>query len=107
MNPVNAGFALSILMAIGIVAGRVASPLQGKASPGQVLQSEDVQSCLELRKRVQLENTSEFKVPYDFSFSDRRPESGINFVNRIVDDAGKDYKQVHYDHGTGIAAADI
>ncbi len=44
---------------------------------------------------------------HDFGFADRRSESGITFVNRIVDDAGKHYKAVHYDHGTGLAAADV
>jgi enediyne biosynthesis protein E4 len=46
-------------------------------------------------------------VMHDFQFSDRRAESGITFVNKIVDDAGKDYKVMHYDHGSGICAADV
>ena len=46
-------------------------------------------------------------VFHDFDFQDKRPESGITFVNRVVDDAAKDYKGVHYDHGNGIAIADI
>jgi len=46
-------------------------------------------------------------VPHDFRFSDRRPESGITFANRIVDDAGKNYKLVHYDHGSGVCSADV
>ena len=43
----------------------------------------------------------------DFRFTDRRVESGITFRNRIVDDAGRTYKKVHYDHGTGVCAADV
>ena len=46
-------------------------------------------------------------VFHDFSFTDRLPESGITFVNRVVDDAGKHYKPVHYDHGNGVAVADV
>lgn len=46
-------------------------------------------------------------VVHDFRFSDKREASGITFVNRIVDDAGKTYKAVHYDHGTGVCAADV
>src|SRR5688572_10784731 len=42
-----------------------------------------------------------------FQFTDRLAESGISFKYRIVDDAGKTYKAAHYDHGTGIAIADI
>ena len=34
-------------------------------------------------------------------------ESGITFRHRIVDDAGKTYKAVHYDHGNGLAIADV
>jgi hypothetical protein len=45
-------------------------------------------------------------VPHDFRFAERRAQSGITFVNRIVDDAGKTYKKVHYDHGTGLCATD-
>ena len=44
---------------------------------------------------------------HDFQFTDQLGGSGITFVNRIVDDAGKDYKAVHYDHGTGVCAADV
>ena len=46
-------------------------------------------------------------VFHDFLFQDKQPESGITFVNRVVDDAAKDYKGVHYDHGNGVAIADI
>jgi enediyne biosynthesis protein E4 len=59
------------------------------------------------RKKAQLAAIGEFKVFYDFHFTDRVKESGITFVHRIVDDAGKTYKAVHYDHGNGIAAADV
>jgi len=44
---------------------------------------------------------------HDFQFTDRREASGITFENRSVDDAGKAYKKDHYDHGTGLCAADV
>src|SRR5438046_10469359 len=44
---------------------------------------------------------------HDFQFTDRRESSGIAFENRSVDDAGKAYKHDHYDHGTGLCAADV
>lgn len=44
---------------------------------------------------------------HDFRFTDQVAQSGITFETRIVDDAGKAYKHVHYDHGTGMAAADV
>jgi hypothetical protein len=46
-------------------------------------------------------------VVHDFRFTDQQPASGITFTHRIVDDAGKAYKLVHYDHGGGVCAADV
>jgi hypothetical protein len=34
-------------------------------------------------------------------------ESGITFVQRAVEDVTKNYMAVHYDHGNGIAVADV
>jgi len=44
---------------------------------------------------------------HDFQFTDRLPASGITFKHRIVDDAGRTYKAAHYDHGNGMAVADV
>jgi enediyne biosynthesis protein E4 len=44
---------------------------------------------------------------HDFQFTDRLTASGISFRHRIVDDAGKTYKAAHYDHGNGLAIADV
>ncbi|MES2177927.1 MAG: CRTAC1 family protein [Gemmatimonadota bacterium] len=59
--------------------------------------------------RTREERTLAEKSPafHDFAFADRVRESGITFVNQIVDDAGRDYKAVHYDHGTGICTGDV
>ncbi|SPF55865.1 exported hypothetical protein [Candidatus Sulfopaludibacter sp. SbA4] len=62
---------------------------------------------LPARKKAQIESVSQFKVFYQFQFTDKLKESGITFVHRIVNDAGKTYKPVHYDHGSGIAVADV
>ncbi|MEO8620383.1 MAG: CRTAC1 family protein [bacterium] len=43
----------------------------------------------------------------DFQFRDERTKSGITFVNHVVDDASRSYKKVHYDHGSGVCAADV
>src|SRR5262249_11759405 len=59
------------------------------------------------RKQAQVQTIERFKVFHDFQFSDRVKESGIGFKNQIVDDAGKYFLAVHYDHGNGIAAADV
>jgi hypothetical protein len=55
-------------------------------------------------QRSQAEHWAEF---HDFRFSDRLYASGIRFRNRVVDDVAKDYKPMHYDHGTGLAVADV
>ena len=62
---------------------------------------------LESRKQAQLSTVEKFKVFYDFQFTDRIKQSGIRFIHRIVDDAGVNYKPVHYDHGNGVAVADV
>jgi hypothetical protein len=62
---------------------------------------------LDARKQAQLQTVDQFKVFYQFHFTDKLQESGVTFVNRVVDDASKDYMPVHYDHGNGIAVADV
>jgi hypothetical protein len=59
------------------------------------------------RGRQEAQLASKSSVSHDFKFTDKRQESGITFQNRVVDDAGKDYKLVHYDHGSGICSADV
>jgi enediyne biosynthesis protein E4 len=59
------------------------------------------------RGRQEAEMAARSSVLHDFKFTDQRQASGITFENRVVDDAGKDYKLVHYDHGNGVCAADI
>jgi hypothetical protein len=44
---------------------------------------------------------------HNFQFTDRRSESGIEFMHRTVDDAGKTLKGTHYDHGNSISIADV
>ena len=64
-------------------------------------------SSLGARAKAQRDTVSQFKVFHQFQFRDNVTESGITFVNYVVDDAARFHKPVHYDHGTGIAAADV
>jgi hypothetical protein len=64
-------------------------------------------SRLAIRQRRQLSNATTQKAFHDFRFTDRTAESGITFHSRAVDDVGKYNKPIHYDHGCGIAVADI
>ena len=69
----------------------------------------DLQSTpwLERLAAAQIRASAGLAAFHDFRFTDRLAESGITFKYRIVDDAGKAYKAAHYDHGTGIAIADV
>jgi enediyne biosynthesis protein E4 len=57
--------------------------------------------------KAQQDTVQQFKVFYGFKFTDKLKESGITFVNRSVPESGANYMRVHYDHGTGVAVADI
>src|SRR2546427_1795735 len=59
------------------------------------------------RGRQEAELAAHSHVAHDFRFTDQRQASGITFQNRIVDDAGRTYKLAHYDHGSGVCAADV
>jgi enediyne biosynthesis protein E4 len=100
---------LLLLAAPALLAALAAARPAPARAPERVLFPDPDAGVLSLpeRKKAQLAAVDQFKVFYDFHFTDRVKESGITFVHRIVDDAGKTYKAVHYDHGNGIAAADV
>ena len=62
---------------------------------------------MDARSKAQRETIQQFKVFYDFQFTDKLKDSGITFVHHSVPDTGIMYARAHYDHGTGIAVADI
>ena len=62
---------------------------------------------LEKRRQSQAAEAGGIAVFHDFSFTDRIRESGITFRNRVVDDAGRSFVFAHYDHGNGLAIADV
>jgi hypothetical protein len=62
---------------------------------------------LPARKRTQLATVHQFQVFYQFQFSDKQKESGITFVHHAVDDVTKHMRMGHYDHGSGVAVADV
>jgi hypothetical protein len=64
-------------------------------------------AALPARKAAQLATASQFTVFHGFQFTDRQPESGITFRNQGTEDSGREYKMVHYDHGNGLAVADV
>src|SRR5579864_8621586 len=84
---------------------------QGKAAQVDIAREDavplDAPSRLAYRQRAQLKSAAAQKAFHDFRFTDRTAESGITFHSHCVDDVGKHSKPIHYDHGCGIALADI
>ena len=98
------------------------SPGEGKThivraalSPEGVMQVDDVDEIAEVhsidwmepRKKKQLDTAEDWSVFHDFKYTDQQPASGIDFRHIPVDCALREYKSAHYDHGNGIAIADI
>ncbi len=65
------------------------------------------QRQLETRRKQQEAFVQRFQAFRGFRFTDQIEASGIRFEHRAVDDAGRDYKPAHYDHGNGVATADV
>jgi hypothetical protein len=74
-----------------------------RLSPPQLADTARLKTLSDEQRR----SASGFTVFHDFRFADRLPESGIAYRNRVVSDAAKTYKSAHYDHGTGMAVADV
>ncbi len=70
-------------------------------------QPDEGADMLPARARTQQRTAGQIKVFYGFHFTDKLPESGITFRHRAVADALENYKAVHYDHGSAMAAADV
>jgi enediyne biosynthesis protein E4 len=86
----------------------VKAPAQGTALPEvRFPRYDDGLEALPERRKLQLESVGRFDVFYQFHFTNELKESGITFVHRVVPEAAADYMQVHYDHGTGLAVADV
>ena len=62
---------------------------------------------LDSLRQAQLETVGQFDVFREFAFADGREESAISFRHRITPDSGRDYRPNHYDHGNGVAIADV
>ncbi len=63
--------------------------------------------ALERRQADQLASRSSIRAFHQFQFSDRLPESGITFRHLVTEDNTRAFKATHYDHGNGLAVADV
>ncbi|MBK6768088.1 MAG: VCBS repeat-containing protein [Ardenticatenales bacterium] len=62
---------------------------------------------IDSRRQEQLAAKANSGVFRDFQFANRQVESGITHLARVTDDSGKTFIASHYDHGTGMAVADV
>ncbi|RKY22242.1 MAG: hypothetical protein DRQ55_01525 [Planctomycetota bacterium] len=109
--------ALVLAACLGACGGEPADPSGGGTSAAAPAQDDPTQvpspdsvvesGWMKAYEARQRESTDQFEVFHGFAYQDRTAQSGISFRNRIVDDAGRSYKPVHYDHGNGVAAADV
>ena len=63
--------------------------------------------ALEENKQKQIEAARQIQTFHDFQFSDHFRDSNIGFASHAVDDAAKNWKPAHYDHGCGLGIADV
>ena len=95
-------FLIPMLMTIALGASALQRPAEVRYPP-----TDEGLDTLAARADAQKQVASQFDVVHDFRFDDGLAASGISFVHRIVDDSGLTYKAVHYDHGNGLAIADV
>ncbi len=100
----RAGVWLLAMCAAGGACRRTPAPARVEVRTPRVDVGAD---SLPARQQAQIAAVRKLAPLGDFHFVDRLNESGITFVHRIVEDAGKHYKSVHYDHGNGLAVADV
>ena len=77
------------------------------AAPSTAAVADSIPTWLLARAVQERGFTAKATARHDFQFTDRIAASGITFVHRIVDDAGRAYKANHYDHGSALCAADV
>lgn len=97
--------------AIAAVAGHGPLEAQNDAGAGgrvRLVPDELADSSWLDRARIRQATAAEGAQTFlDFQFDERREATGITFRHRFVEDAGRGYKAVHYDHGTGLSMADV
>ena len=99
-----------LMATVLVVAGSLLGIVDGSSDTKPRPRYPDVDigaDSLAARKQAKLATEKQFSVFYQFHFTDKLKESGITFVNHAVDDVTLHMKAAHYDHGTGLAVADV
>jgi enediyne biosynthesis protein E4 len=99
---------IAALLCLGLSFNWPAGAQSNRVSRARFLnQPEELEHALKVRAQKQIEQAKSWAVYHDFQLTDQYEKSGIEFSTHAVEDAGKYYKGVHYDHGCGIAVADV
>ncbi len=100
---------LDVWLQPGLLAAFLMAWVGLSAMPGIAASSEHdfAVKRLEARARQQEAASASYRTFHDFKFVDGLQQSGILFDHRIVDDARRTYRAAHYDHGNGVALADV
>lgn len=56
---------------------------------------------------IQIAKAGTLGARHDFSLKDRLPDTGITFRHKVVPDGAGAFKPNQYDHGNGVAVADV
>ena len=96
--------AAAVLLVFAAIAAQTAQRDNNRYVPDDLLDASGWLQRFAEQQRKAMAGVSAF---HDFQFTDRVAESGITFKHVIVDDAGRTYKAAHYDHGNGMAVADV
>jgi hypothetical protein len=108
----KASFIAAVVVIVAAAAATMRSSIAQAPAAGAAkikLVPDDLEDLgwLQNLRDAQLKAGASVKAFHDFQFTDKLAESGITFVHRFVEDAGKTYKAAHYDHGNGLAIADV
>ncbi|MEN9678500.1 MAG: BsSco [Verrucomicrobiota bacterium] len=85
----------------------------GTDTPGWCGETYSVQDDLQMKALLQeatsaqASSSSRVKVFHGFRFTDQQPAIGITFAHHMTEDSGRSEKAIHYDHGSGVAVADV
>src|SRR3954471_21844467 len=86
---------------ITLLVALMASRESVNAAEAKTFRSPVTMQILDQRRQYQEGKAKEHHAFSGFQFTNRIEQSQITFENHVVDDASKNYKAAHYDHGNG------
>ncbi|MBL9176105.1 MAG: CRTAC1 family protein [Verrucomicrobiales bacterium] len=103
MNPRAVGIRLALILLVSASTGGTAGAQETYSV------QDDAQTRVLLREAAAAQSAGARTntVFHGFHLVDRQPGSGITFTHHMTDDSGRSEKAIHYDHGSGVAAADV